>query len=544
MSIKEKNQHTISIRLHTSNVKDYEDVLKDKYKNNGKSPAIKNIMDPKYGNGYAFSLVKQPSHPLWANDFETLIKNTITIPFSEYSKAVIVLKISTRNKKVRFMSISFGYGDSMLDSSKYENDFGRNIAAQKIPESGVMSAGTIQISDAIIQMEKQYTGTRSSGIQHLLTSQSEFPNGISGTWHNGEIETKLEGRGPLLKAKRLMNLGELVSDLGVYLELYLNPTSKMAEWATRLTKIGTGDLNSKLIEELMSKLISNSIEYGIAWPNYRSVDELSTDLLKDVPNISPAKQITWYIEKQKSKDASYNTTQLRNKIKSSKLQAINDEGQKISVSLYSGFFADMLYNKHRYLLFNNCWYEVSQNFYDDLESKIKSVDEYEVTLPELSIKDAKSKNPYESEGEYNIKLAKYVKDGMLFDKVNFKNNQGGRFRGVEEPADVITNNKELFFVKKGGASATLSHLFLQGLVSAKLLAKDGDGKFREFINDNLDSEKDVFTSDVSNSAVTIIFVIITNSNHLPFFSMISFSEVLANLREMGYNVKIAWTSME
>lgn len=81
-------------------------------------------------------------------------------------------------------------------------------------------------------------------------------------------------------------------------------------------------------------------------------------------------------------------------------------------------------------------------------------------------------------------------------------------------------------------------------MSAKLLAKDGDGKFREFINDNLDSEKDVFTSDVSNSAVTIIFVIITNSNHLPFFSMISFSEVLANLREMGYNVKIAWTSME
>lgn len=539
-----KSSHSISIRLHTNEVENYEEVLRRAYKEGGSSPAQVSVIDRKYGQGVAFFLTDQPSHPEWANDFETFIASKNKIPENRYSKAVIVLKVTSRKGQTRFMSIAFGYGESLLDSSKYESDFGRNIAAQKVPDSRVLSAGTLQISDAIIQMEKQYMGTKNSGMRQLVTSQSEFPSSISGTWRNGEVETKLEGRGSLLKAKRLMDLSELVNDLKIYLEAYLDPAG-MAEWATRLTQITSGGLKDKLASMLMERLISNDLEYGVAWPDYKSVDELSTDLLKNIPGDTPVKQIKWYVKHQVDVDPNYGPSQLLKKIRRSKLNARDDNGVVVSVPLYSSILAELIDGGHRYLLFNGSWYQVKQDFYNSLEEKLRSVPIYEMTLPALTSKhDNKGKLCYENEGDYNIKLTKSIDGGRLFDKVNFKNSQGNRFVGVEEPADVITRRRELFFVKKGDSSAALSHLFLQGLVSAKLLARDGTGEFRHFVNHVLGVHPDVFSDDIMNSDVTLVFVIIRKSSRLPFFSMVSFSEVLNSLREMGYKVKLAWPSIK
>ena len=517
---------------------------KGRYRSGGTNPAKKTVLDSRYGEGVAFSLTNQVSYSTWASDFETLVSKQTRIPPNEYSKAVVVIKVTSRKNQTRIMSIAFGYGESLLDSAKYENDFGRNIAAQKIPDSGVLSAGTIQISDAIIQMEKQYAGTRNGGIQQLVTSQSEFPNSISGTWRNGKIETKLEGRGALLKAKRLMNLEDLVNDLKVYLETYLDP-SDMSDWATRLTQIRTGDLKNQLDNELMAGIITDNVEYGIAWSDYRMVDDLSTDLLKRIPNVSPVNQIKWYIQKQVKKNQNYNALQLLKKIKTSKLIAVDDAGVEVNQPLYLGIIAELIDDSHRYLLFNGAWYQVAKQFYDSLEAKIKNVPVYETPLPPLVTElNDKGTIHHEAEGTYNIKLADYVEGGRLFDKVNFNNEKGKMLRGVIEPADVITLKRELFFVKKGDSSAALSHLFLQGLVSAKLLAGDDEGSYRHFLNGLLDPHHEVFSDNVTNAKVTLIFVIIRSTHQLPFFSMISFSEVLDNLREMGYVIKIAWPPME
>lgn len=537
MTNNSKKQHSVSVRLHTTQVKEYRDVLRQIYKDDD---SIEEVKIPKeYGLGVAFSLVDQPSRPDWANDFEALIGYDYQIPDNKYSKAVVVFKFVLSKDEVRFMSVTFGHGESLLDNSKFENDFGRVIAAQKVPESGIYSAGTMQISDTIIQMEKQYAGSRSGGIGRLVASSSEFPNNISGLWKSGAVETRLDGGSSLLKSTRLMSLEEVYADLRGYLDAYLSP-SGMADWATRLARVDNSSLKDKLDDVLMTNMISQQSTYGLAWPTYRDLRNISTNILKQMPEgKTPVEQLEWYIQKRVAGKQGFLPKQLKNKLRSSKMVAVDTDGENVSVGLYRCLYSEQIYEGKRYLLFTGTWYEVAERFYKDIQKKLNSVPCYEKQLPDLGQKEDGGE---ECEGNYNKRLAKFIDDAVLFDTDDFNNDKGASFRGPEEPADVITKRKELFFVKKGTASAALSHLFLQGLVSAKLIAKGGDTKMRDFVNKKFKSENDVFSDEVANSDITLIFVIIKNNRQLPFFSMVSFSEVVDNLRSMEYQVKVAWVS--
>jgi uncharacterized protein (TIGR04141 family) len=70
----------------------------------------------------------------------------------------------------------------------------------------------------------------------------------------------------------------------------------------------------------------------------------------------------------------------------------------------------------------------------------------------------------EKEGEYNERLGKYA-DWLVLDKKLFNFGAYDRF----EISDLLTQEKQFLCVKKMTSSATLSHLFAQGSVSAKLL---------------------------------------------------------------------------
>lgn len=542
MSKRKNNRHNIAIRLHKDSVANYEDVLKSRYMENGTNPAVKIELPKKYGHGVLYALTNQHSRPEWAKDVEAFTNNRFSVPDNSYSKAVIVLRITTRSKVTRFMSISFGYGDAMLDKSLVEDDFGRNIAAQKIQGSKVTSAATFQVTDAIIQMEKQYAGRVNGGIRQLVASKSEFPSKIAGTWRNGQIETRLVGSGELLNASREMALEDVVDDLKYYLGAYLRPT-EMADWTTRITKIPSGKHSKILDNELMNRMIYGEYDYGVAWPTYKDMDNLSIRLLKRTPDIPPVEQLEWYIDTKIQGDDKHRAEQLLAKIKRTSLTATNSDGNEESTPLYSAIFASINFENNQYVLFKSNWYRVNENFYEELKNKLDSVEEYPIPLPKLGMKMCANdgKTSYLGEGDYNDLLSRTVDGGFLFDKVLFSDNsQPG---DPVEPADVITNNKELFFVKKGSSSAALSHLFLQGLVSAKLLAIPESNDFRDFINDHIGEAADIFTDNVSSREITLVFVIIKKTSNLPFFSMISFSEVLDDLREMGYTVKIAWPGM-
>ena len=154
----------------------------------------------------------------------------------------------------------------------------------------------------------------------------------------------------------------------------------------------------------------------------------------------------------------------------------------------------------------------------------------------------------EDEGSYNERVANVDRDHrLIMDKRLVKPSEG---QDSIEFCDIYTTNKELVHVKRYSGSATLSHLFNQGLVSGELLIQQD---FRSRINAKLEEigrdtehrelnawEVEQNDRDFHRGDYKVIYAIITESEgerpSIPFFSKVAFRHVCRRLQDYGYNV--------
>lgn len=98
-----------------------------------------------------------------------------------------------------------------------------------------------------------------------------------------------------------------------------------------------------------------------------------------------------------------------------------------------------------------------------------------INIPKIYFKDevslkGKSTIKVEEEGDYNLRFVSLNNDKCIcLDKNNFRDFPN-RPNDQVEICDIVTANKELICVKTyKSSSSVLSHLFMQGIVSAELL---------------------------------------------------------------------------
>ena len=97
----------------------------------------------------------------------------------------------------------------------------------------------------------------------------------------------------------------------------------------------------------------------------------------------------------------------------------------------------------------------------------------------------------------------------------------------------------MIHVKRYGGSSLLSHLFMQGKVSADLFLNDSE--FRKKVNKKLPKDFKVnnCTEPPKTRDYSICFAIMSNrlgDLHLPFFSKVTMRHTVKSLRNMGYEV--------
>jgi uncharacterized protein (TIGR04141 family) len=182
------------------------------------------------------------------------------------------------------------------------------------------------------------------------------------------------------------------------------------------------------------------------------------------------------------------------------------------------------------------WYKVNKTFADELIDYVKQIEESNL----LFIDCRKGMD----EGKYNIALANSQKDYRLLDR---KLVRADMTRSEIEVCDVISESMEFIHIKFRNSSATLSHLFAQGKISAYALRKDKTyrknlrKKFREIkLNSNLIP---VEVRDFNSNNYTITFALIEQNRRsfvesLPFFSLLNFRLTAEDLILLGYNVKV------
>jgi uncharacterized protein (TIGR04141 family) len=134
------------------------------------------------------------------------------------------------------------------------------------------------------------------------------------------------------------------------------------------------------------------------------------------------------------------------------------------------------------------------------------------------------------EGDYNTNVAKDKKYALM-DKKGIKA-EGAK--SEVEFCDLATTDKDLIHVKRYGQSAVLSHLFMQGTVSAELLISDK--VFREDARKKLPESHKQLAPDAAPEASEYRITYAIGSSQLgklrlPFFSQVSLRQAARFLKD-------------
>ncbi len=211
-----------------------------------------------------------------------------------------------------------------------------------------------------------------------------------------------------------------------------------------------------------------------------------------------------------------------------------------SVRVESGVLRDWIVtevncDKRKYILSAGSWYLVSPSYVKEVNDGVKSLRTIKKRGYLPPIRKNSTTGKVEPEGEYNKRCASGNR------KCLDQNNIYMEKWGAVEPCDLFSSDRHIIHVKKQTSSATLSHLWAQGVVSAQLMIEDK--KFRTELRRKLGDLSGLVPLDgVKPSDYTIVYAIATVKDKfplcLPFFSKVNMLYNINNLKLMGYDVKI------
>lgn len=488
----------------------------------------------------------KPNPPSWISklsplfDFDDTIKN-ISNSF------VFFVKVENR-----IFAFTMGYAHHAINKTKIEYDFGLKVALNEINYKSIRGIDVRKLSATSHQKREVSTA---DGIMRdfEFDFNEEFLNSLSGKAFDSSFANSLVGK-ESLKLSVELKIDKIFEYSKKLLESYKKENYKENfAFIDNLKIIKDDTIWTTFKDDVKSSFISGDKSKIIfAYPNI-------TDF-----NFHNYK-IT-YIQQNKQY-ADINTDILFNfiaekeivlaTIKLDKIGIIllNDENKAIDrYDIWDYLSYEFEIDDKKYIYSSNQIFEIEPTYFDAI---IKEIDAYEsnlidntINIPsilywdEVNQKTKKTKEVVENEGDYNLRFTNENSDKCIcLDKNNFRNFPK-RKQDQVEISDVITIDKEYICVKTyKNSSSVLSHLFMQGIVSAELLIECKD--YRKKIKNSVKHKFSDFI-DINNpkrDEITFVYAIAMKkdgrlSSNLPFFSKISLRQSIKNLTKMGFNVKL------
>lgn len=526
----------LNIFLHKSNIKTYAGCLKEsddlgKHRINKKVTGL---------NGYIYLSEPKENTPYWGAYINKLSQDEIALRENVSNKAVLLTKV-----KSRFVSIVFGYGKSLLDESSIERNFGLRTALNLLDTDKLRSLKSMTIEDIIVDNHKQSSSLTSQN-QFQVNSDTDVMKAVSGLPRRANIANFLVGSDSLIVTKK-MDIKKVKDDLNFYIDEYKKGTyrSNGFEWVDHIMFIQDRQLCQELDTVLSEEIQGGDVEkiaivvnQIIEWENLNGFSISGYQKTSDRKNYDMEIKAYEYLISIQNNSKGRPVKYILDKIKRDKLLYSNEDEIEITLgSVYNSLIFEVVYKKEQYQLIGGRWYKIEKEFYTKVDKFIRSIDISKLLFPDC---ERNSEGKY-SEGHYNEKAVKENQDYCLMDKRLFQIKGFGN--SSIEACDILTIDKEMVHVKFGGASSKLSHLFAQGLVSAKLLASQEE--YRRYIDKiTIDTfGLEVIGDDFNPKEFEIVFAIIGKRDKdlydmLPFFTMVNMMVAIKELQEMSYKVSL------
>lgn len=488
----------------------------------------------------------KPTPPSWISklsplfDFDDTIKN-ISNSF------VFFVKVENR-----ILAFTMGYAHHALNKTKIEYDFGLKVTLNEINYKSIRGVDVRKLS-ATSHQKREVSSADGIMRDFEFDFNEEFLNSLSGKAFDSSFANSLVGK-ESLKLSVELKIDKIFEYSKKLLESYKKENYKENfAFIDNLKIIKDNTIWTTFKEDVKNAFISgDKSKILFAYPNI-------TDF--DFHNY----KITYMQQNKQYTDI--NTDILFNFIAEKEIDLATIELDKIGIILLNDeniamdrydiwdyLSYEFEINKKKYIYSTNQVFEIEPTYFDSI---IKEIDAYEsnlidntINIPsilywdEVNQKTKKRKEVVENEGDYNLRFASANTDKCIcLDKKNFRNFPDRKNDQVEI-SDVVTINKEYICVKTyKSSSSVLSHLFMQGIVSAELLieCKEYRKKIQSSVKHKFKSFIDI--KNPQRTEITFVYAIAMKkdgrlSSNLPFFSKISLRQSIKNLTKMGFNVKL------
>ena len=378
----------------------------------------------------------------------------------------------------RRFALSVGQGRHLLEPESYEHDFGLRVVLNSVDADRIRSVDARSIDE--LTMHTRRSASRESDFEDFgLDVARDLVRAVAGPPRDETLARGLAGADRLAISTRaqldeLPRLGQrLIAayESEDYRERY--------PWVDKLRPVKNAALAFELDERLLDDLHERRLDnLHLAAPE--AVDPLRLAgfdySTRREGELEPDPRISVYLETLR------NPEQLSvERLKRDRVTAFEAEGEQMldSWSVYKCIVYETEREGALYVLSAGDWFQVSAAFQQETIEDVESLPPLDLELPDAPTGI--------EEKDYN-QLAAEACDCLNLDRQLVH----GSGRSGIELCDLLSRNRQLIHVKRRGYSSTLSHLFAQGSVSARLLL--ADQPFRTASRELVDGIDASFTS--------------------------------------------------
>ncbi len=522
----------LTIFLLTTEVEEPGDALSA---DGDQSYAVQDLAASAGFHGLFYSKYNQPRFPEWTRFVTPVLESDLNVKTASAS-GLMILKAAGRH-----FALSFGFGRNLLDPSKVERRFGLKVALNRIDAQQIRSLDTKTFEDMVVSKSTQ-TSKNAELSNFGVDAARDLLRAVTGKPSDPSLGRTVTGSDALVLTTK-SPASELPSLLEGLLSAYEDDTyQERFGWIDHLSEVKDPQevaiLDATLVAELQE---GNTTHTHLAMPENLGWDEISAFKIGGAGRRQfEDLDLDEYLEALGDARAELTVDDLKQrKVQVGWSRTGNYEARW---NIYRSLVSEQEHDGKLFALIEGGWFEVAPTLVDEVDGYLESLPEASTSLP------VAWKN--ESEAEYNERVQDLSPDVLLLDRQLAR--AGGATSAIEF-CDLLSSDAELIHVKRKSRSATLSHLFAQGNISASTLI--GDGNFRSDVRVKLG---DLAGSDaerwlnlvpdagdlVERGRYTVHFAVITNSRGtgtkwLPFFSKLNLMQTARQIHSLGPRVVIS-----
>lgn len=455
---------------------------------------------------------------------------------NEGSAAVVFFPVGGK-----VIAVCFGQAQIAMDLDLFERHFGLKVALNSISRDHIKSLDSATPDSTTVQ--KRIQVSRDSDIgQFDLDYDRDLLTMIAGTAKRPGFAKFLAGK-DCLRITCKLKIEDLSQKCKEVLAVYLSDDYKTDYgWIDHIQPVKErakiDQLDNTIWSEIESLRAGNNSELHLSPPEIH--DYMCGDLLHYNGFGSHGNDFTDLIIEEYI--AELNNAKFAgdfSAIKTGHTIAMKKDGSdsfSARWKIYDSFVFETTFAGETYVIFGGNWYRVDQTFADEVEQFYKKVNRIPVV----------NKTLCKNEKQVIADLESSRTDLVMLDCS--KINPSGTKHANLEPCDFYSDKKQFIHFKDGHSSSSISHLWLQGLVSGEAFLKDS--QFRTKVRNKIKEIKPGFEkhfhsgrSRPTASDYTVIFGIMrkagkAGSVSLPFFSKVSLRPIIERLETYGYKTGI------